>query len=78
MQKVAQRTISNFSIFMFSKLTSILLALFFYIAASAQSLERRVALIVGNSNYKNAPLKNPVNDARDMSVKLRGLGFAVI
>ena len=40
--------------------------------------ERRVALVIGNATYKNSPLKNPVNDARDMAVKLRGLGFTVI
>ena len=46
--------------------------------AHAQAQETRVALVIGNSNYKNSPLKNPVNDARDMAVKLRGLGFTVI
>jgi hypothetical protein len=46
--------------------------------AHAQVQEARVALVIGNSNYKNSPLKNPVNDARDMAVKLRGLGFTVI
>ena len=46
--------------------------------AHAQPQETRVALVIGNSNYKNSPLKNPVNDARDMAAKLRGLGFTVI
>ena len=46
--------------------------------AVAQAQETRVALVIGNSNYKNSPLKNPVNDARDMAAKLRGLGFTVI
>jgi hypothetical protein len=46
--------------------------------ALAQPQETRVALVIGNSNYMNSPLKNPVNDARDMAVKLRGLGFTVI
>ena len=46
--------------------------------AHAQAQETRVALVIGNSNYKNSPLKNPVNDARDMAAKLRGLGFTVI
>ena len=46
--------------------------------AFAQPQETRVALVIGNSNYKNSPLKNPVNDARDMAAKLRGLGFTVI
>jgi len=38
----------------------------------------RTALVIGNSNYKSAPLKNPVNDARDMAKTLRGLNFDVI
>jgi formylglycine-generating enzyme required for sulfatase activity len=46
--------------------------------AHSQVQETRVALVIGNSNYKNSPLKNPVNDARDMATKLRGLGFTVI
>jgi len=46
--------------------------------AYAQPQETRVALVIGNGNYKSAPLKNPVNDARDMAAKLRGLGFTVI
>ena len=46
--------------------------------AIAQPQETRVALVIGNSSYKNSPLKNPVNDARDMAAKLRGLGFTVI
>ncbi len=44
----------------------------------AQQKEVRVALVIGNSAYKQAPLRNPVNDARDMAVRLRSLGFTVI
>lgn len=44
----------------------------------AQAQERRVALVIGNSAYKMAPLQNPGNDARDMAQALRGLGFEVI
>jgi len=40
--------------------------------------EKRVALVIGNSNYASAPLKNPVNDARDMAKRLTELGFDVI
>jgi len=40
--------------------------------------EKRVALVIGNSAYKDAPLKNPVNDAKDMAATLRRLGFDVI
>jgi hypothetical protein len=44
--------------------------------ANAQG-ERRVALVVGNSAYKEQPLKNAANDARTMGDALKGLGFAV-
>ena len=37
----------------------------------------RYALIIGNSNYHFAPLKNPANDARDMAKKLRKLRYRV-
>ena len=38
----------------------------------------QVALVIGNSSYRTIPLPNPVNDARDISAKLRKLGFTVI
>lgn len=38
----------------------------------------RLALIVGNGNYRSAPgLRNPVNDAQMLSERLEGLGFHV-
>jgi len=37
----------------------------------------RVALVVGNSAYKFAPLRNPVNDARTMRDLLKRAGFRV-
>jgi len=40
--------------------------------------ERRLALVIGNADYKNAPLRNPVNDANDMEKTLKSLGFEVI
>ena len=40
--------------------------------------EPRVALVIGNGGYAEAPLTNPVNDARLMAETLRGLGFDVI
>jgi Caspase domain len=46
--------------------------------ASTPSIGRRVALVVGNSNYKVRPLKNPRNDADDISKTLRSSGFEVI
>lgn len=38
---------------------------------------KRVALVIGNSSYMSAPLKNPVNDARAMAATLRRIGFDV-
>lgn len=40
--------------------------------------EERVALIIGNSDYPDAPLLNPVNDARDIARNLESFGFKVI
>jgi uncharacterized caspase-like protein len=42
--------------------------------------ERRVALVVGNSNYKatGISLPNPRNDAQDISAVLTNLGFEVV
>ena len=45
--------------------------------APAASNEARVALVIGNSNYKSAPLRNPANDAKAVADKLQGLGFKV-
>jgi uncharacterized protein len=46
---------------------------------SAALAETRVALVVGNSAYQNAPaLANPMNDARDMTVALKSVGFDVV
>jgi TPR repeat protein len=39
----------------------------------------RVALVIGNSAYRNAiPLPNPKNDAADVSAALKNIGFDVI
>jgi len=52
------------------------------IQAPAQALprpEQRVALVIGNSNYRNvAPLPNPDNDAQSVSEFLNSAGFEVI
>jgi len=46
---------------------------------AAQAAERRVALVIGNAEYRNVPaLKNPRNDADDVSAALKRLGFEVI
>src|SRR5258706_1229471 len=48
-------------------------------AQSAGSLLRspKQALVIGNSKYKQTPLKNPVNDAQGMAEVLKGTGFGV-
>ena len=43
----------------------------------ASNAAKRVALVIGNGGYADSPLRNPVNDAKDMAAKLRGLGFDV-
>ena len=41
--------------------------------------EKRLALIIGNSNYTHGgSLANPINDARSMKMTLEDLGFTVI
>jgi len=40
--------------------------------------ESRVALVLGNARYPDAPLKNAANDARAMATTLRERGFDVI
>ena len=37
----------------------------------------KVALVIGNSNYKNEPLKNPANDAHAIGGALKSAGFDV-
>src|SRR6266446_9348887 len=43
------------------------------------SAEKRVALVLGNSNYKHAAmLLNPVNDAAAVAATLKGAGFDIV
>lgn len=43
----------------------------------ANSSDTRTALIIGNSDYKNSPLKNPARDATDFASILMDCGFDV-
>ncbi|MCF8155525.1 MAG: caspase family protein [Rhodoferax sp.] len=47
-------------------------------ASTGINHSQRLALIIGNSAYKDAPLTNPVNDARAIAQALRDSGFTVI
>lgn len=40
--------------------------------------EQRIALVIGNGAYTEGLLANPVNDAHDMTAKLRQFGFEVL
>lgn len=44
----------------------------------AVAAQQRIALVIGNNAYKDAPLTNPVNDARAMAQALQASGFTVI
>lgn len=46
--------------------------------ATPEQSNQKLALVIGNAAYKSSPLKNPVNDARSMTAKLKSLGFDVI
>lgn len=58
----------------FATIVSAMVA-FLALAGPARA-DRRVALVIGNAAYLDAPrLKNPANDAADMRAKLKALGF---
>lgn len=44
---------------------------------SNATADKRVALVIGNAAYKSRPLRNPENDAQDMSTVLRRADFTV-
>jgi hypothetical protein len=45
--------------------------------AQEQQQELRIALVIGNGEYQSSPLRNPTNDAEDVSRALSILGFEV-
>ena len=45
---------------------------------SSSVSEKRTALVIGNSDYARAPLRNPINDAQAMASQLRRLAFEVM
>jgi Caspase domain len=63
------------------RLTTILCGLWaaFVLCAGPAQAEKRVALVIGNSDYQNASkLANPVNDAKAMAEMFRRSGFEVV
>ncbi len=55
----------------------LLFLLFFLQESNVGAVQKRVALVIGNSSYQYSPLANPVNDAQDMAAILKLLGFDV-
>ena len=56
---------------------SLLCLLFLFILSTVLLAEQRTALVIGNASYFTSPLRNPANDARDVSTSLSNLGFEV-
>ena len=57
---------------------AVIAALATFAAAPTLADGKRVALVIGNSAYRNVPiLPNPANDAGDVAAALKRLGFAV-
>lgn len=55
-----------------------ILSTFLVLVLACESIaENRVALVIGNGSYAEAPLSNPPNDATLMAQTLRALGFEV-
>ena len=57
---------------------TILFIYIFLITIFSYSQEKRLALVIGNSDYEKGELKNPVNDAKLIAKTLDSLGFDVI
>ena len=47
-------------------------------SSAIKSSGKRIALVIGNSAYNNHPLKNPANDAKDISAVLHKEDFKVL
>jgi hypothetical protein len=61
------------------RLLALILAIVIFSAPTARA-EKRVALVIGNKDYKTSvgPLANPLNDIRLVNDALRSVGFEVL
>jgi uncharacterized caspase-like protein len=59
-------------------LVSAVLLLAAGLAAAQAPKPQRIALVIGNAKYADAPLPNAANDAQDMARELEAAGFKVI
>ena len=48
------------------------------VSSLAARSSHRIALVIGNKDYAQAPLKNPIHDASDIRTALEAVGFDVI
>jgi uncharacterized caspase-like protein len=56
-----------------------LLVVLSFVTTPSLAQDKRIALVIGNSDYKHTPrLANPGNDADDMAARLKQVGFDVI
>jgi hypothetical protein len=55
-----------------------ILAVVSSVGAQVPREEPRLALVIGNSAYRESPLRNPVNDVRAMAQRFKELGFTVL
>ena len=61
-----------------SAVAALLCGLFLSLSAVTAQADKRVALVIGNSAYENAPtLPNPARDARAMAAKFQSAGYDV-
>src|SRR5262245_15841878 len=62
-----------------TKFYSLCLAAALLLAGEPALAEKRVALVIGNGAYQNAPkLTNPVNDGNTLAATLKNAGFDVV
>ncbi len=73
-----QQLLEKFGSKMGMKLTNVKDIIGRYLPKAVLNKTKRLALVIGNNNYKNAPLQNPVNDARAITSVLKQLGFDII
>ena len=55
----------------------VVLTIFSHSCILVFSQERRLALVIGNGNYKSSILANPENDAKSIETALKEIGFEV-
>jgi len=61
-----------------TRMLAAVVATFLLLAAPLAHANGRVALLIGNIQYASSPLRNSINDVRDLSAALRELGFKTI